>query len=67
MEKQQFGEASGERILGRTLAVAEETLVSGGGPLGAGHTSWDLDNGQFSGFLIYDDMDPSLRPFNGQY
>lgn len=57
-------EGSCERILGRALAVAEQDKVTGGwdnyhNPV----SSWDLDNGQFSGLLIYDDRSPEQRPF----
>ncbi|MGY1410468.1 MULTISPECIES: hypothetical protein [unclassified Luteimonas] len=53
-----------QRILGRSLAVAEQDKVTGGwdnyhNPV----SSWDLDNGQFSGLLIYDDRAPGQRPF----
>lgn len=53
----------GERILSRTLAVSEQAQVEGGwdnyhNPI----SSWDLDNGQFSGLLIYDDIAPEQRP-----
>ena len=53
-----------QRILGRSLAVAEQEQVAGGwdnyhNPI----SSWDLDNGQFSGLLIYDDIAPEQRPF----
>lgn len=53
----------GERILGRALAVSEQKQVTGGwdnyhNPI----SSWDLDNGQFSGLLIYDDIAPEQRP-----
>lgn len=53
-----------ERILGRTLAVSEQEHVSGA-VAGGEHSSWDIDNGQFSGFLIYDDLEPGLRPLRG--
>lgn len=54
-----------ERILGRTLAVSEQEQVTGAVGENTDHSSWDLDNGQFSGFLIYDDLEPGLRPFRG--
>lgn len=62
MEKN--SEGSCERILGRVLAVAEQDKVTGGwdnyhNPI----RSWGLDNGQFSGLLIYDDRVPEQRPF----
>ena len=43
-----------QRILGRLLAVAEQEKVTGGwdnyhNPI----SSWDLDNGQFSGLLVF--------------
>ena len=55
--------SDGERILGRVLAVSEQSQIAGGGdnyhnPI----SSWDLDNGQFSGLLIYDDIAPEQRP-----
>lgn len=65
MSKETKHDAGDGRILGRTLAVSEQGQVTGGwdnfhNPV----SSWDIDNGQFSGLLVYDDIAPETRPFN---